>query len=80
MKGEPVGGVTRLGAVIQKESGPQPGIIPRCHQLQTRALCCSKAGFLLLLCFVELGSFFFFFSSSASIYLAVFSVLVFSHL
>lgn len=79
VKGEPVGGVMWVGAVIQKESGPQPGIIPRCHWLQTRALCCSKAGFLLLLWFVELSSIYFF-GSSASIYLVVFSVLVFSHL
>lgn len=44
----------------QKESGPQPGIIPRCHQLQTRALGCNKESFLLLLWFVELVSIFFF--------------------
>lgn len=53
-KGEPAEGVTRVGAVGQKESGPEPGIIPRCHQLQPCVLCCTKAGFLLL-CFVELS-------------------------
>lgn len=50
----------------------------RCHQLQTCALCCSKAGFLLLLSFAELT--FFLVCFPASTYLAVFSVLVFSHL